>query len=138
MSKLVTIPAFVRESKSEVNLPLLEPGTYQMHVKSAEMTTIKSGEFEGKPVLNIALEVKGHRWVWKQLPMWALTAKTPSNIKTWMQMSTGAFFNAIEYDGAEFEPEWLLDQEVTARVGVQGRRDIEGDQNYIITFEKEA
>jgi hypothetical protein len=133
----VSIPKFaLNPSKTEIDLPLLDPGAHQMTIKSAEMTTIKGGEFAGKPVLNVAFEVKGFRWVWKQLPMWATNSKTPDNVVKWLSMSTGSFFAALDLGTETFDTKDLLEKQVTARVGIQDRRDIPGQsQNYIITFD---
>lgn len=134
---VIKMPKFQTKSTQEIDLPLLPAGDHRMVVKRAAFATIKTGQYAGRTVINLGLEAKGFRWVWKQLPMWDMTSDSSSDERKWFEMSTQAFFEALEYDSDELDPEWLLDEEVLAVVGLQARADKpELSQNYIVTFKK--
>ena len=120
----------VTSDKKEFVLPA---GKFTMTIQEVRQVKVKSGVNEGKPALNIALVHEGV-WVWKQLPMWALSKTAPQNEKDWFRMSTVAFLSAIKHKGEELNIDDLIGKEVTATVGVQNNGGEYGNQNYIVTF----
>ena len=112
---------------------VLQAGKFTMTIQEVRQVKVKSGVNEGKPALNIALVHEGV-WVWKQLPMWALSKTAPKNEKDWFRMSTVAFLSAIKHEGEELNIYDLIGKEVTATVGVQNNGGEYGNQNYIVTF----
>ena len=120
---------------SEAKQFLLPAGKFTMTVQEIRQTTVKTGSSAGKPALNVALVHEGI-WVWKQLPMWSPTAKSPQNEKDWFRMSTVAFFNAIGHTAEDLDLDSLIGKEVVALVGVQDNGKEYGKQNYIVTFNK--
>ena len=112
---------------------LLPAGKFTMTIQEIRQTTVKSGANAGKPALNVALVHEGV-WVWKQLPMWSPTAKSPQNEKDWFRMSTVAFFKAIGHTAQDLELDSLVGKEVIATVGQQNNGKEYGIQNFIVTF----
>ena len=118
---------------SEAKTFLLPAGKFTMTVQEIRQTTVKTGSSAGKPALNVALVHEGI-WVWKQLPMWSPTAKSPQNEKDWFRMSTVAFFKAIGHTAQDLELDSLVGKEVIATVGQQNNGKEYGIQNFIVTF----
>lgn len=130
MTNIIPLPSFDNVSVTVETLPA---GTYTLEIKEVRQQTIKSGKYEGQPVLNVGLATVENVWVWKQLPMFTIDKEDTKGM-TWFRMSTVAFAKAIN-STTGIDVDAIIGTLVTAEIGVQPRADRpDEEQNFIKTF----
>ena len=133
MTNIINLPNFAEAAKSETTVMILEAGTYDLEIRDIRSQVIKSGEFEGQPVLNVALVSSQGAWIWKQLPIFAIESSDKKGL-TWLRLSTMAFAQATG-SKKTLDTEALIGTIVRGQVGVQPRADRpDENQNFVKTF----
>lgn len=133
MTNIITLPDFTEALKSETAVLVLEAGVYDLEIREIRSQVIKSGQYEGKPVLNVALVSSQGAWIWKQLPIFAIESGDEKGL-TWLRLSTLAFRDATG-SKKTLDTDALIGTIVRAQVGVQPRADRPDEsQNFVKTF----
>jgi hypothetical protein len=135
MTNIINLPNFAEAAKSETTVTILEAGNYELEIREIRSQVIKSGQYAGQPVLNVALVSSTGAWIWKQLPIFAIEADDKKGL-TWLRLSTMAFAQATG-SKKTLDTEALIGTLVGAQVGVQPRADRpDENQNFVKTFYK--
>lgn len=126
------------QAVQSVNKPFepLTPGEYSGVIKEVRDTTIRSGRHAGKRSVDVAVQLKDGRYIWKVLPMFttAQVKKLNEGDTRWWEMSTVSFVGVLDLvDGDDLTN--CVGREIKFLVGLHQDNGY-GPQNSIVKFLK--
>lgn len=131
----LTLAAQAAQSGNKPFEPLT-PGEYPGVIKEIRDTTIRSGRHAGKRSIDVAVQMKDGRYIWKVLPMFttAQVKKLVEGDYRWWEMSTVSFVGALDLSDND-DLEACVGREVKCLVGLHQDNGY-GPQNSIVKFLK--